>query len=94
MNDVLTGAAPPGIASRRSRPAAVRSWPLLLLVAPASAAVWSGWVGYRANTGFGVVRPLPGIADSVRTDTAITLPLGVEAYAAFSCERGSARARW
>ncbi len=35
-------------------------------------------------TGFGVVRPLPGIADSVRINTAITLPLGVEAYAAFA----------
>jgi hypothetical protein len=35
-------------------------------------------------TGFGVVRPLPGIAESVRINTAITLPLGVEAYAAFA----------
>lgn len=35
-------------------------------------------------TGFGMVRPFPGIADSVRVDTAITLPLGVEAYAAFA----------
>jgi hypothetical protein len=35
-------------------------------------------------TGFGVVRPLPGIADSVRIGIAITLPLGVEAYAAYA----------
>jgi hypothetical protein len=35
-------------------------------------------------TGFGMVRPLPGIFDSLRVDTAITLPLGVEAYAAFA----------
>jgi hypothetical protein len=35
-------------------------------------------------TGFGVVRPLPGIWDSLHVDTAVTLPLGVEAYAAFA----------
>jgi hypothetical protein len=31
-----------------------------------------------------VVRPLPGIWDSLRLDTAVTLPVGVEAYAAYA----------
>jgi hypothetical protein len=47
-------------------------------------AVWSGWVGIGQMTGFGMVRPLPGIVNSLRVDTAITLPLGVEAYAAYA----------
>jgi hypothetical protein len=72
----------PDHAGPRSR--VVRSWPLILVAAPASVAVWSGWVGIGQMTGFGMVRPLPGIADSVRIDTAITLPLGVEAYAAYA----------
>ena len=46
--------------------------------------VWSGWVGIGGLTGFGVVRPLPGIWDSLRLDTAVTLPVGVEAYAAYA----------
>ena len=52
----------------RDRPAAVssgtrtiRSWPLLVLAAPAAAEVWSGWVGIAQKTGFGLVSPLPGI---------------------------------
>ena len=35
-------------------------------------------------TGFGEIRPLPGIWDSLHVDTAVTLPVGVEAYAAFA----------
>ena len=62
----------------------VRSWPLLVLAVPAAVAVWSGWVGIGRLTGFGVVRPLPGIWDSLRLDTAVTLPIGVEAYAAYA----------
>src|SRR5262249_49857683 len=38
-------------------------WPLLLLAAPAFVAVWSGWVGLGSLAGFGMVHPLPGIAD-------------------------------
>lgn len=61
-----------------------RRWPLLL-VAPASCvAVWTGWVGLGEMTGFGPVRVLPGIADGLVLDTAITLPIGVEAYAAYA----------
>jgi len=35
-------------------------------------------------TGFGQVHPLPGIWDSLHLDTAVTLPVGVEAYAAYA----------
>jgi hypothetical protein len=35
-------------------------------------------VGIGRLTGFGVVAPLPGIGDSLRLDTAVTLPVGVE----------------
>jgi len=63
---------------------AIRSWPLLVLAAPAAAEVWSGWVGIAQKTGFGLVSPLPGIWPSLHLDTAITLPVGVEAYAAFA----------
>lgn len=63
---------------------AVRSWPLLVLAAPAAAEVWSGWVGIAQKTGFGLVSPLPGILPSLHLDTSITLPVGVEAYAAYA----------
>jgi hypothetical protein len=62
----------------------VRSWPLLVLAAPAAAEVWSGWVGIAKMTGFGLVSPLPGILPSLHLDTSITLPVGVEAYAAYA----------
>jgi len=62
----------------------VRSWPLLVLAAPAAAEVWSGWVGVAQKTGFGLVSPLPGLWPSLRLDTTITLPVGVEAYAAYA----------
>ena len=71
----------------------VRSWPLLVLAAPAAAEVWSGWVGIAQMTGFGLVRPLPGIWPSLRLDTAITLPIGVEAYAAYALRAWLARDR-
>jgi len=72
---------------------AVRSWPLLVLAAPAAVAVWSGWVGIGQMTGFGMVHPLPGIWDSLRIDTAVTLPVGVEAYAAYALRAWLARGR-
>ena len=61
-----------------------RHWPLLLIAAPAAVAIWSGWVGLGGMSGFGVIHPLPGIWDSARLNTAITLPVGVEAYGAFA----------
>lgn len=68
-------------AQARSR---VRSWPVLLLAAPAFVAIWSGWVGLGSLTGFGTVHPLPGIWDSLQLNTAITLPIGMETYAAYA----------
>ncbi|RBQ03898.1 ABC transporter permease [Micromonospora sp. LHW51205] len=85
----------PGTSTRRNgRRNAV--WPLVLIGLPAFVAIWSGWVGLGGLTGFGVVHPLPGIADGFSINTAITLPIGVEVYAAYSLRAwlaGSAPAR-
>ena len=62
----------------------LRSWPLLVLAAPAAAEVWSGWAGIAQKTGCWLVSPLPGIWPSLHLDTTITLPVGVEAYAAYA----------
>jgi len=62
----------------------IRSWPLLVLAVPTAAEVWSGWVGMAQLTGFGVVPLLPGIWSSLHLDTAVTLPVGVECYAAYA----------
>jgi hypothetical protein len=63
----------------------VSSWPLYILALPAAVAVWSGWVGLGQMCGFGVIHPLPGTPLSEWTlDTSITLPIGVEAYAAYA----------
>ena len=59
-------------------------WPLYLIASPAAVAVWSGWVGLGTLCGFGMVHPLPGIADGFQINTAITLPVGVEAYGAYA----------
>jgi hypothetical protein len=59
-------------------------WPLALIGAPAAVAVWSGWVGLGQLCGFGVIHPLPGIWDAATINTAITLPIGVEAYGAYA----------
>ncbi|MGH3287274.1 MAG: hypothetical protein ACRDPD_21740 [Streptosporangiaceae bacterium] len=65
-------------------PAPVRRWPLALIACPAAVAIWSGWVGLGGLCGFGPIHPLPGIADSFTINTAITLPVGVEAYGAYA----------
>lgn len=59
-------------------------WPLVIIAAPAAVAIWSGWVGLGGMCGFGPIHPLPGIADSLTINTAITLPVGVEAYGAYA----------
>jgi hypothetical protein len=51
----------------------MRSWPLLVLAAPAAAAVLSGWVGIARMTGFGLVSPLPGMWPSLHLDSAFCL---------------------
>lgn len=77
---------PAPVADTDSRPVArkVRTWPALVVAAPAFVAIWAGWVGIGKLTGFGKVVVLPGIADWLVVDTAITLPVGVEAYAAYA----------
>jgi hypothetical protein len=59
-------------------------WPLLVIAAPAAVAVWSGWVGLGQMCGFGEVNLLPGIGGGFHLNTAITLPVGVEAYGAYA----------
>ncbi|RKN44308.1 ABC transporter permease [Micromonospora endolithica] len=62
-------------------------WPVVLMALGAFVAVWSGWVGLGKLTGFGKVDLLPGIVDPgswATIDSAITLPIGVEAYAAYA----------
>jgi len=56
-------------------------WTLGVIGLGAFVATWAGWVGLGALTGFGKVRPLPGIWDALEINTAVTLPLGIEAYA-------------
>jgi hypothetical protein len=62
----------------------IRRWPLILIAAPAAVAVWSGWVGLGELCGFGPVNLLPGIGGGFHLNTAITLPVGVEAYGAYA----------
>jgi hypothetical protein len=63
-----------------------KSWPLILLMFPASVAIWGGWVDLGRLTGFGMVHPFPGIPmlDAVALNMAITLPIGLEAYAGYA----------
>jgi cytochrome bd-type quinol oxidase subunit 2 len=61
-----------------------KPWPLLIIGLAAAVAVWSGWVGLGQLAGFGVIHPLPGIWDDLRVNTAVVLPLSVEAYAAYA----------
>ena len=73
-------------------------WPVLILCLPAFVAIWAGWVEMGRLTGFGKVVLLPGIADRFVLDTAITLPIGVETYAAYALwvwlsGRGAGQAR-
>lgn len=67
-------------------PAARRphAWPLLLIGLAAAVAVWGGWVELGQLTGFGLVRPLPGVWDALEINTAIVLPLGMEAYGGYA----------
>lgn len=58
-------------------------WLFPIALAPA-VAIWSGWVALGGLCGFGPVNLLPGIGGGFTINTAITLPVGVEAYAAFA----------
>ena len=59
------------------------TWPVLILCLPAFVAIWGGWVEMGRLTGFGRVTLLPGMTD-FELNTAITLPIGVETYAAYA----------
>jgi hypothetical protein len=62
-------------------------WPLLVIACSPFIAIWGGWVGLGKLTGFGFVNLLPGMVDEggwATLDTAITLPLGMEAYSAYA----------
>lgn len=78
---LVTGAAG---AVTLTRVRTVPRWPLLIIAAGAFVAVWGGWTGLGKLTGFGDVRLLPGIADGWVIDSAITLPINVEAYGALA----------
>jgi hypothetical protein len=87
----LAAAGPSELVSHGGEPAGTapmerqaRRWPVILLAAPAFVAIWSGWVGVGVLTGFGPVHPLPGIFDGFTINSAITLPIGVETYAAYA----------
>ncbi|MFF2832295.1 hypothetical protein ACFVSK_11085 [Cellulosimicrobium cellulans] len=58
-------------------------WPVVVLAAGAFVAIWGGWVDLGQMSGFGPVNLLPGIMD-LTVNLAITLPLGMEVYAAFA----------
>lgn len=58
--------------------------PLYVIGAGAFVSIWGGWVGLGELTGFGEIELLPGIAPGWTFNTAITLPLGMEAYAAYA----------
>lgn len=74
-----TTANEPVVHNRKHKP-----WPLLVIGLAAAVAVWSGWVGLGQLAGFGVIHPLPGIWDDLQVNTAVVLPLSVEAYAAYA----------
>ena len=79
------GTAPVADSKPAARPKGrVRSWPLLLLAAGAFVAIWGGWVGLGEKAGFGPIQLLPGIGKGFVINSAITLPIGVEAYAAYA----------
>src|SRR5690554_869194 len=91
------GEAGPVVEAQRAGDADPRSgdgpdrkpWGLIIAILAISlsafTAVWGGWVGLGGMVGFGRVNLLPGfVADGgwATIDLAITLPIGIEAYAA------------
>jgi hypothetical protein len=76
-----TPAEPAVVPTRRPR---VPRWPILVIALGAFVSIWGGWVGLGKLAGFGPVQLLPGIADEFVINSAITLPLGVEAYAFYA----------
>lgn len=89
-NTEVTPVADPGVPvepQREETPALakrIHPWPVFLLALPAFVAIWGGWVGIGEMTGFGPIHLFPGFADDLVLNSAITLPIGVETYAAFA----------
>jgi hypothetical protein len=77
---------PAGVAgaSARQAPGPPSAWPLGLIGIAAAVAVWGGWVDLGRLTGFGMVQPLPGLVDDLSINTAIVLPIGIEAYGGYA----------
>jgi hypothetical protein len=67
-----------------SAPRRPPSWPLVIIGLAAAISVWSGWVGLGQLAGFGLMQPLPGVWDDLRINSAVVLPISVEAYAAYA----------
>jgi hypothetical protein len=76
-------------APRPCGPGRCWSWPLRL-----RPRCGPGGSASRRRPGFGLVSPLPGIWPSLHLDTTITLPIGVEACAAYALRAWLAREDW
>ncbi len=59
-------------------------FPVVVISLAAAVAIWSGWVGLGQMCGFGPINLLPGIGGGFTLNSAIVLPISVEAYAAFA----------
>ncbi|MCD2444337.1 helix-turn-helix domain-containing protein [Agromyces sp. SYSU K20354] len=78
-----TSAADPDGAEAEQEYETYSRWPLFPLYIGAYVAIWGGWVSLGRMSGFGPTEMLPGILPWT-LDLSIVLPLGLEAYAAFS----------
>jgi hypothetical protein len=83
-----TTAHPGDPADTRANPGRLPGrWPLALIGIAAAVAIWGGWVDLGQLTGFGIMHPLPGLPGwlgDLRIDTAIVLPIGIEAYGLYA----------
>ena len=83
-DELATDAPTEPIAEPAGRQRLPRPWPLAIIGLAAAVAVWGGWVRLGELTGFGPVNVLPGIGSGFVLDTAVVLPISVEAYAAYA----------
>ena len=83
-NDEPAGASSIQLAPTSASTQHPKPWPLVLIGVAAAVAVWSGWVDLGRMTGFGLVQPLPGLVDNFWINTAIVLPIGIEAYGGYA----------